>query len=65
MAQGFPQIELKRGEIIVLQDILDVLQLKEGDIVEIHYDLFQAASSTLTKIKRILFDFENFLSRQQ
>ena len=44
----------------MLQDILDVLQLKEDDIVEIHYDLFQAASSILTKIKRILFDFENY-----
>ena len=60
VARGFPQIELQRDEVIVLQDMLDVLQLKEGDTVEIHYDLFQAASNDLTKIKKILFDFENY-----
>ena len=36
-----------------------MLQLKEGDTVEIHYELFQAASSMLTKTKKILFNFEN------
>lgn len=40
IASGFPKIELQRGEIIILQDVLDVLNLGEGDEVTIHYDLF-------------------------
>ena len=35
VAHGFPQLNLERGEIIILQDILDVLGLEEGDTVEI------------------------------
>ena len=37
IANGFPKIELERGEIIILQDVLDVLDLGEGDTVSIHY----------------------------
>jgi hypothetical protein len=35
VALGFPKAELKRSEVIVLQDVLDVLGLKEGDKVDI------------------------------
>ena len=40
VAKGFPLIDLQQDEIIMLQDVLDVLQLKKGDSVEIHYDIF-------------------------
>ena len=40
VALGFPRIELKRSEIVLLQDVLDVLGLKEGDKVDIQYDIF-------------------------
>ena len=58
VALGFPQIELQRSEIIILQDILDVLGLHDGDTVEIEYDFFQAAVSDLSTIRKILFEFE-------
>ena len=35
VAIGFPDISLKRKEIIVTRDILDVLKLDVGDEVEI------------------------------
>ena len=62
IANGFPKIELERGEIIILQDVLDVLDLGEGDTVSIHYDLFQAAVTDLSRLKLILFDFKAFTS---
>lgn len=40
VGSGFPQNELKQGEIIVLQDVLDVIGSKPGDKVEIHYEVF-------------------------
>lgn len=61
-ANGFPNIELQRSEIIILQDVLDVLDLDEGDEVSIHYDLFQAAVTDLSRLKLILFDFKAFRS---
>ena len=60
IAAGFPQIDLKRGEIIVLKDILDVINAKEGDEVELNFEIFQAASTDLAKLKLILFDFPRF-----
>lgn len=65
IANGFPETELKRGEIIILQDVLDVLDLGEGDDVSIHYDLFQAAVTDLSRLKLILFDFKAFTSNFQ
>jgi len=35
VGNGFPQIDLARGEIIILQDILDVLGVNEGETIEI------------------------------
>ena len=35
VAIGFPEIVLERNEIIVTRDLLDVLNLKVGDQVEI------------------------------
>lgn len=65
IANGFPDIELKRSEIIILQDVLDVLDLGEGDDVSIHYDVFQAANTDLSRLKLILFDFKSFTSNFQ
>ena len=59
VALGFPQIELQRSEVVVLQDVLDVLGLKDGDTVDIQYDMFQAAVSDLSTIRKILFDFDH------
>ena len=60
VAKGFPLVDLQQDEIIMLQDVLDVLQLKKGDEVEIHYDIFQSAVSDLAKLKKILFDFRSY-----
>jgi len=40
-----------------------VLSLKEGDQVEISYDIFQAAVSDLAKFKKIVFGFENYIKQ--
>ena len=60
VANGFPKTDLVAGEVIVLQDALDVLGLAAGDKINIQYDLFQAAITDLSKLKQILFDFEKF-----
>ena len=60
VANGFPHVDLKHNEVIMLQDVLDVLSLQNGDTVEIHFDIFQTAVSDLAKLKKILFDFENY-----
>lgn len=60
VANGFPNVDLKHNEVIMLQDVLDVLSLQNGDTVEIHFDVFQTAVSDLAKLKKILFDFENY-----
>ena len=44
----------------MLQDVLDVLHLRKGDEVEIHFDIFQSAVSDLAKLKKILFDFKAY-----
>lgn len=31
VAKGFPMINLKEDEMIILQDVLDVLELRSGD----------------------------------
>ena len=51
IAKGFPTEELGEGEIIVLQDILDVLGLAPGDSVEVQIDVLQTAVSDLAKLK--------------
>lgn len=65
IANGFPKIELERGEVLILQDVLDVLDLGEGDTVHINYDVFQAAVTDLSRLKLILFDFKAFTSNFQ
>jgi hypothetical protein len=39
VANGFPKINLKRGEIIMMKDVLDVLGVKEGDYIEATYEV--------------------------
>lgn len=65
IANGFPKLSLEQGEVIILQDVLDVLDLGEGDTVHINYDLFQAAVTDLSRLKLILFDFKAFTSNFQ
>ena len=31
VAKGFPMVNLEEDEMIILQDVLDVLELKKGD----------------------------------
>ena len=57
VARGFPKLKLEQDEIIILQDVMDVLGLKEGDRLTVQYDLFQSAVSDLNLIKMILFNF--------
>ena len=40
VANGFPNMDLKQDEIMLVKDVTDVLGLKEGDQVEISFDLF-------------------------
>ena len=42
---------------------MNVLKLKQGDLVTIEYDLFQAAVGKMQKAKKIMFDFEVYIRR--
>ena len=57
---GFPKIDLEQDEMIMLADVAEVLDLNNGDSVEVQYDLFQAAVSDLAKFKNILFNFQEY-----
>ena len=63
VAHGFPQLELGQDEVIMMQDVMEVLELRVGDEIEISFDLFQAAVSELAKLKKILFSFEEFMKQ--
>jgi hypothetical protein len=49
---------LQKDEIMVPEIILDILELKVGDKVELQLDLFGIAGFDLSKLKRILFDYD-------
>lgn len=40
VADGFPNMVLKKSEVLVIEDLLHVLDLKEGDNIELNFDLF-------------------------
>jgi len=42
---------------MVPEDLLTVLGLKEGDWIELHFDLFSLPALDFSRIKRILFDY--------
>jgi len=44
---------------MVPEDILAVLGLKEGDLIELHFDLFSLPALDFSRIKRILFDYKS------
>ena len=44
---------------MVPEDILNVLQLKENDNIELHLDLFSLPAMDFSRIRRILFDYES------
>ena len=48
-----------------MKDIMNVLKLKQGDLVTIEYDLFQAAVGKMQKAKKIMFDFEVYKKQQR
>jgi len=60
VANGFPNMDLKQDEIMLVKDVTDVLGLKQGDQVEISFDLFQSAVADLAKFKKILFNWESY-----
>jgi len=55
---------------MAIDDLLDILGLKEGETIELNviinswpslqFDLFQIAALDMTKLKRIVFDFGSF-----
>ena len=44
---------------MVPEDILRVLGLKEGDHIELQFDLFSLPAMDFSRIRRILFDYES------
>jgi|LauGreDrversion4_2_1035121.scaffolds.fasta_scaffold41926_5 hypothetical protein len=44
---------------MVPEDILGVLGLKEGDMIELHFDIFSLPALDFSRMKRILFDYES------
>jgi hypothetical protein len=44
---------------MVPEDILRILGLKEGDNIELQFDLFQLPAMDLSRVKRIIFEYES------
>jgi hypothetical protein len=40
---------------------MEVLEMSEGDTMEVSYDIFQSVVSDLAKLKKILFVFEDYV----
>jgi len=57
VAPEFPKMLLGRNEMITSGDVMRILDLKEGQTVEAHYDLFQLLSKDFIKLKRLVFQF--------
>jgi hypothetical protein len=58
IAPGFPIRRLKRHELITTNDIAAVLGLKQGDQIQVDFDLFQIISSDFNKLKRLIYEYD-------
>eukprot|EP00347_Sterkiella_histriomuscorum_P017410 403349482 len=62
VASGFPNIVLQKNQVIAKQDLLHIMNLQEGDQIELNFDMFQMVGLDFTKLKRIVFDFDSLNS---
>jgi len=45
--------------MITTADVMNLLNITEGDSIEVDIDLFQLASRDFVKFKRLAFDYDN------
>ena len=58
IAPGFPVRVLQQDELVTTSDILTVLGLEVGDIIQTDIDLIQIVSPHFQKLKNLMYSYE-------
>ncbi|TNV74243.1 hypothetical protein FGO68_gene7073 [Halteria grandinella] len=58
VASGFPEVVMGKKDAIVSGEILEMLSLNEGDLIEIKYDLLKFLPANLKGFETLIFDYK-------
>ena len=58
VANGFPEVLMSQTDAIVSQELLDMLELSQGDAMNIQYDILKLLPSSMKSFETLIFDYK-------